>query len=75
MSIEGTPARKMRRIIEDDEDSDELPDITHPAFLKPRKALTPPGAKSEDNSEDDALFGDEDEEGEEEAFAISGKKR
>ena len=74
MATEDTPARKMRRIIEDEDDSDEdLPDISDPAFLKPRKALTPPLAKSEDNSENDELFGDEDEE--DEAAASSRRKR
>src|SRR5271168_1914711 len=76
MATEDTPARKMRRIIEDEDDSDEdLPDISDPAFLKPRKALTPPLAKSGDNSEDDELFGDEDEDDEDEAAASSRRKR
>jgi hypothetical protein len=76
MTTDETPARKMRRIIEDEDESDEdLPDISDPAFLKPRKALTPPPAKSEDDSEDDELFGDEDEEEEEEAAASSRRKR
>lgn len=76
MATEDSPARKMRRIIEDDDDSDgSLPDISDPAFLMRRKALTPPLAKSEDNSEDDELFGDEDEDEEDEAPATSSKKR
>ena len=79
MTTEDTPARKMRRIIEDDDDDDDsdvdLPDISDPAFLKPRKALTPPQAKSADNSEDDELFGDEDEDEEDEAPVTSSKKR
>jgi len=76
MSTDDAPMRKMRKIIEDDDDSDgDLPDITDPAFLKPRKALTPPPAKSEDNSEDDELFGDEDEDEEEDARAAANRKR
>ena len=76
MATEDTPARKMRRIIEDEDDSDEdLPDISDPAFLKPRKALTPPLAKSGDNSDDDELFGDEDGDEEDEAAASSRRKR
>jgi hypothetical protein len=65
MATEGTPTRKARRILADDDDDDELPDITHTAFLK----LSTPQAidkKADQESDDEGLFSDDDDDDDEE---------
>ena len=79
MASHGTPARKMRRILDDEEDSDddELPDITDPAFLKPLRAPTPQFAKekAEQDSDAEGLFSDDEDVSEEEEKSSARKKR
>jgi hypothetical protein len=64
MASDGTPARKMRRILDDEESDDDLPDIADPAFLKPQKAATPQFTedKADFESDTDGLFSDDEEE-------------
>jgi hypothetical protein len=71
--MEGAPARKMRRIVDDDDDNDELPDINDPAFLHPPKAVTPQATK-DDASDEGGLFSD-DEGAEKEGSGSPGRKR
>ena len=68
MATDGTPARKLRRIIDEDEDDDEeLPDIRDPAFMKYLKPTTPQPAeeKADQDSDAEGLFSadDDDDEG------------
>jgi len=60
--MDGAPPRKMRRIVDEDDDED-LPDITDPRFLNIVKATTPqPAEVKEDEDSDAGLFsGDDDE--------------
>jgi hypothetical protein len=61
MATEGTPARKLRRIVDDDDDSDgDLPAITDPSFLHPKKAVTPE-ANQQDGPDAGGLFSDDDD--------------
>lgn len=74
MASDGTPARKMRRILDDD---DDLPDITEPGFLKPQKAATPQFTEENAEAESDAegLFSDDEEEGSEKEEKPSSRKK
>jgi hypothetical protein len=76
-SVDGTPAKKMRRIInddDDDDDDDELPDPTDPSFLRPQKASTPE-IKVDHDSDAEGLFSDEEESLREERSASPTRKR
>jgi hypothetical protein len=72
--MDGTPARKMRRIVDDDDD-DELPAINDPAFLNRTKASTPQlEVKEDEDSEGDLFSGDEEDEVKPQAQSPSKKR-
>lgn len=80
MATDGTPARKSRRIVNDDEDDDELPDVMDPGFLKYGNPSTPQPAEEKADQESDAegLFSnddDDDEGSEKEEKSSPSKKR
>jgi hypothetical protein len=67
MATDGTPARKLRRIVDEDDD-EELPDIRNPAFMTYQKPTTPQPAeeRGDQESDDEGLFSaddDDDDEG------------
>jgi hypothetical protein len=69
MTTDGTPARKSRRIVDEDEDDDEeLPDIRNPAFMTYQKPTTPQPAeeKADQESDDEGLFSADDDDDDDE---------
>jgi hypothetical protein len=79
METDGTPARKMRRIVDDDDDDDDddLPDTTDPGFLKYQKPATPQPVEDRPDLESDSegLFSDDDEGSGKEDKSLPSKKR
>ena len=67
----------MRRILDDEESDEDLPDITDPTFLKPQKAATPQFTEEKADPESDAegLFSDDEEEGSEKEEKPSSRKK
>ena len=75
MTTDGTPSRKLRRILDDDDDQDdELPDVTDREFLNPRKPATA-RAMPVDDENDAGLFSDDDEDAEREHSGSPSRKR
>jgi hypothetical protein len=74
MASDGTPARKMRRILDDD---DDLPDTTDPGFLKLQKAATPQftDENAEADSDAEGLFSDDEGDGSEKEEKPSSRKK
>jgi len=80
MATDGMPARKMRRIVADEDDEDEdhrmSEDVAEPAGGSEQRAATPQLAQGNgaDDSDEAGLFSDAGDESEEEKGSPSNKR-